>query len=282
MASSEVDVPGVTGDRVVASSEVDVPGVTGDRVVASSDVDVPGVTGDGVVASSDVDVPGGTGDHVVASSEVDVPGGTVVSSEDVVMSDVNVVSEKARDMTDVKIPADIVVIPGVEYVVVVTSSGNPVVDCCITLIVSVEISSTSDVTVTSCEVDVTENSDEAFVDGNDSSVVTSAPDVAAKRVAVSEEVVTSVGILDTSTVVVTSPVGIPVDGKVVSAVEDDGVSKLVVDIALDCVVSVVATDETVNDVEVVVMTSVVDTSLSADGLVTSGEILAADNVVVSS
>jgi len=221
------------------------------------------------------------GDVVLASSEKDIAEVTVVSREAVVISAVNGVFEEACDIGDVKIPADRVVICGVastvEYIAVVSSSEDMLVDSCRKMVVFLDISS---VVVTGCEVDVTENSEEARGNGDiSSSVVTSAPDVSRKRVDMSPRVVTFAGILDVGVAVVVSLVDIPVDKMVISAVGDNVESNLRVGIASECVVSAVTSDE-ILDVEVAAMTSVVGNSFSLDGVVPSGEISAVEDVVV--
>jgi len=223
------------------------------------------------------------GDVVLASSEEDIAGVTVVSREAVVISGVNGIFEEACNIGDVKIPADRVVISGVastvEYIAVVSLSEDLLVDSCRKTVVFLD---TSSIVVTGCEVDVTgpENSEEARGNGDiSSSVVTSAPDVSPKRVDISPRVVTFVGIVDVGVAVVVSPVDIAVDKMVTSAVGDNVESNLRVDIASECVVSAVTSDE-ILVVEVAAMTSVVDNSFSVDRVVLSGEISAIEDVVV--
>jgi len=79
-----------------------------------------------------------------------------------------------------------------------------------TLVFRVDTPSAPDIVVVSCEVCTAESSEEACNNGV-VSVVISAPGVSAKTVDVSEDVVTSDGLLDRGVVIVASLVDIPVD-----------------------------------------------------------------------
>ena len=71
---------------------------------------------------------------------------------------------------------------------------------------------------------------------------------------------------------------IPADRLVICAVEDNALSKLPVDIAVECVLSAVTSDELV--VAVAAMTSVVDNSFSVGGVVTFEETSAVEDDAV--
>jgi len=118
-------------------------------------------------------------------------------------------------------------ISGVKDVVVVTSSGDVVIDCCITLVFAVETSSTSDVVLANCDVETAEEAifpevnaicEEARSSGDVLLVVILSSDVpATKGVVTSKEVVTFDGVFEVTLLVVTN-----VGRTVLCVVEDVG------------------------------------------------------------
>ena len=120
-----------------------------------------------------------------------------------------------------------------EDVVVTTSSGDMVVDCCITLVCAVDIPSTSDVVLANCDVETTDGAvvfseeaifpevnavpEEARSSGDVLLVVISSSNVPANGVVTFKEVVTFDGVVE-----VTLSVGINVDRTVLCVLEDFG------------------------------------------------------------
>jgi len=150
----------------------------------------------------------------------------VTSDETLVLVEVDVITSVVDNSFSVNGVVTSGEISGVEDVVVVTSSEDVVIDCCIMLVFAVETSSTSDVVLANCDVETTEEAifpevnaicEEASSLGDVLLVVILSSDVAAKVVVTSKEAVTFDGVFE-----VTLSVGMNVDRTVLCVVEDVG------------------------------------------------------------